>query len=426
MYNNCLSALLAAGLLSSMLGTWPLELRAEEAPAQALRVIDLETAIRRAWSNAPALNMAEDAIRSMQAEELQEGVFPNPEISVGVDDFNNVVYRRQEGDYEISYNLSQLIELGGKRSARQKLATQATLVTQREYEIQRQDLRLAVVTAFVEVMGAQENLMVVQDQFKLAQQALHAASCKAEAGKVPNLEAKKAEIALSRTLLLQERAQRNLGLTKKRLSAIWGSNCPDFDGVWLPFYEICPLPTLHSLCARLQNQGANPDLAKLEAEAEAACAAETLERAKKIPDVVLSAGYNQYRLGNNSVSVGISFPLPIFDRNQGHICRAQWDLQQVLDAQQAELNRLHLALADAHEEWTNAYQDAHILKEEVLPMTLAAFENSKEGYLQGKTDYLDLLDTQRTYFETHEEYIKVLVDYHQKQAVIQRIVGYKD
>ncbi|MFN7135890.1 MAG: TolC family protein, partial [Myxococcales bacterium] len=83
--------------------------------------------------------------------------------------------------------------------------------------------------------------------------------------------------------------------------------------------------SLEQLTAELAER---PDLKALQAREESARASEQLARAMKLPDPTLTAGYVHDRFvisGNqlNSFFVGMSLPLPVFDRGQADLAAAR-------------------------------------------------------------------------------------------------------
>ena len=64
-----------------------------------------------------------------------------------------------------------------------------------------------------------------------------------------------------------------------------------------------------------------------------------------------------------------------------------------------------------------------ILHNDVLPKAQRAFEAARQGYQQGKFDYLHLLDAQRTLFQTQAQYVDSTEAYHKAQADVQRLTG---
>jgi cobalt-zinc-cadmium efflux system outer membrane protein len=80
-------------------------------------------------------------------------------------------------------------------------------------------------------------------------------------------------------------------------------------------------------------------------------------------------------------------------------------------------------LASSYQELSNAFTEATELKSKVLDGAQDVFDASAEGYREGKLDYLNVLDAQRTLFEAKERYIEALSAYHKARADVERLIG---
>jgi cobalt-zinc-cadmium efflux system outer membrane protein len=147
------------------------------------------------------------------------------------------------------------------------------------------------------------------------------------------------------------------------------------------------------------------------------------EKAQRIPDLEVTAGYVSNGGKNDTWTAGLAFPLPIFNFNQGHICKAEHLLHQAYDRKQQSAIDLQIALTAAFEDLRAAYGQGLSFKEHILRVAEEAFEGAQEGYRVGKQDHRDFLEAQRTLFETQAEYIETLVEYHKKKADVERLVG---
>ena len=149
-----------------------------------------------------------------------------------------------------------------------------------------------------------------------------------------------------------------------------------------------------------------------------------LEDAKAIPDVTVSAGVRQFNQADETAAIlGVSIPLPVFDRNQGGKQEARAKLAKGEEERRAATARVLTALAEAYQSLSSAFMEATVLKNEVLPGAQSAFEAENEGFRQGKFGYLDVLDAQRTLFEARSKYIESLASYHKAVADVERLIG---
>ena len=110
--------------------------------------------------------------------------------------------------------------------------------------------------------------------------------------------------------------------------------------------------------------------------------------------------------------VGVSVPLPIFNRNQGNLLEALRREDKARDELQAV--RTSVA-ADAHQalEKVNArHREARLLQAEVLPGARSAYEAATIGFENGKFSFLELLDAQRTLFSATAQYLASVAAVH--------------
>ena len=101
-------------------------------------------------------------------------------------------------------------------------------------------------------------------------------------------------------------------------------------------------------------------------------------------------------------------PVPIWNRNQGGIAKADAELS----AAQADVARLQLALqqrlAVAFERYSNARQQVDRYESEILKDAQSSLDLVNSAYKQGEFGYLLLLTAQRTYFQTNLAYLDSL------------------
>jgi len=385
--------------------------------------LDLPTVLQRVREYSPALSIAATEVEMRISEEQQVGLWPNPVASVEVDGADSmIVSRKRRGDGEVFYNLSQEFELGGKRSARQSEAFYRTSLALWDLDSVTLDIEKNATLAMIDVMAAQEYLKVAIEQHHISREMLSNISLMEEAGRATALEIKKAKIGEARAALAVDQARRELETSKKKLCSLWGSLWPDFTEVVYPIFDMDFFPGCYTLeVLQLLQKRNNPDITRWEIEIAVASKAIALERANAVPDLTLNAGYVSG--GGNSWIFGLSIPIPIFDRNQGNISRAQQQLQQLYERREETFIVLGTTLMTAYEEVLAAHREATSFKETLLSSANFALESAQDGFSEGKYGYFDLLDAQRTLFELQGEYIAALVEYHYKCTAVYRLIG---
>jgi len=395
----------------------PVLLKAKE-PTEA---VILRQALSLALMGNPELAAFSWEVRAKEARSLQASLLPNPEVEFEAEEFGGTGERSGFDAAESSLRLSQLIELAGKRAKRTKVATLERDLAGWDYESKRLEVLTQTTKAFVEVLAGQEQLVLAKESVVLAERILETVSERVRAGKVSPLEEMKAKVTLSTSRIDLERAERDLESARQRLSAMWGSTSPGFNRAGGDLYTMSDIPSVEKLLKHLSQ---NPDIGRWKNEMESRRASVELESARRVPDLTLHVGVQRFEeTGDNAAILGLSVPLPLFDRNQGRILEARYKLAKAIEDRRATEMRVKTVLSQTHQLLSASHFEAVTLKNDVLPAAQGAFDAAKEGYEQGKFGYLDVLDAQRTLFEASSRYVGALAKYHRAVAVLESLIG---
>jgi cobalt-zinc-cadmium efflux system outer membrane protein len=242
-------------------------------------------------------------------------------------------------------------------------------------------------------------------------------------------------------------SKRRLDAVRARLAALWGGKEARFERAEGDLDTVRGLPALDELVKRAAN---NPDLARWRAELEKRRTAICVEQAKAVPDLTVTAGFRMAGMpdsdvrgfgfgadglsrssassrsdGNwdNSVVLGLSVPLPLFNRNQGSIEEAGHLMAKAGEERRATDVQVQATLTESYQNLSAALMAIISLNENILPAATQTFASINEAYRQGKFGYLDVLDAQRTLFDAREQYLDALASYHASVAEIERTIG---
>lgn len=390
-------------------------------PAEPSGVMTLPQALSLALMHNPELRAFSWEVRASEARALQASLWPNPELEVEVEEVGGTGERSGFRGAETTIQLSQFIELGDKRGRRMRLTSLENEVSRWDYEAKRLEVFTLVVKVFVETLAAQERLGLAEDMLRLSEELVGTVSQRVEAGKDSPLERTKAAVVLANTRIRHQQAMRNLEFARRQLAATWAGTAPRFEKVEGRLEPVWPVPEVDDLKDLIAE---NPDIVRSALAVDKQQAALELEKAKTIPDITLSGGIQRFEeADDNAVVFGLSVPLPTSDRNQGGRLEAAYNLARAKEEYRAARARIQTELADACRSASNAYTEAVELDRNVLQSAEKVFEASKEGYSQGKLDYLNLLDAQRTLFEARVRFIDALVSYHTARADVERLIG---
>ena len=385
------------------------------------KVLDFQSAYQRILDHSLLLKSVELEICVKQAQQQQVGTRPNPEFSFHTDYLGQTKQNESCGLEEFTFTLTQLLELGGKRRARIRVASSEECLADWDHEIAKLDLHNQLLHAFIDTALAQHLLDLTEDQKKDADETFSCICAKNANGKVSLIEEKKAQIICNTLKLTWLRTQTQFEVAKKSLAAFWGSPCPDFDSVSFPLYYFEAPPPLEELEACLLN---NPELLKSKAVIARASEIVHLERSHRIPDLVVNAGVTAY-VANcpTTFSLGFDIPIPVFNQNQGNISRANYELMQAeygsLDIEQ----NLKSKLKAFYESWQTAFIEAKTLRDEIIPAAVDTFNIARESYREGKFDYLEMLDSRKILFDANQQYLNAVTNYQHIKADVERLIA---
>lgn len=384
-------------------------------------VMDLSTALERAEAQSPKVSIAAAEYGMKEGALLQTGLYPNPNVVVDAEDFGGSKNYRAFKQGQITYSLTQDIELWGKRAARQSFAAHEKTAAQWSYDLALRTLRANVTHSFIDAAVLQEKLTVAQEKLQMAKEVLQLTQARVESGKLPPIAFKREEVNVARAHLSVSRIQSHLDNAYYELSAYWGDQCPDFTTVSFPLYDVT---APENLCELLDRLNGHPEVARWGEEIAAAHQALLVEQKHPLPDVSVTGGFRQYT-GNGAYAfvAAIEVPLPAWNQNQGNISRARHQVSAAISHQRAAQRDLHRQLQAAHRELEALYHEVKLLDGVVLETSEEALSLAKEGYQHGKYDAFELLESKRAFFDLREQYLNSLQMYHQKRVDIDQLLA---
>ncbi|WLH30777.1 TolC family protein [Pseudomonas canadensis] len=395
----------------TLLGAAALWAAACAAQAQTLT---LDSALQTAFANNPDLAAAQWEIDIAQGGRQQAGLIPNPVASWDVED-------TRRDSRTTSIKISQALELGGKRGARIDVASRVQDAAALTLEQRRNTLRAEVIDNYYGALRAQERLDLAQRSMAVAERGLVVANGRVTAGKASPVEATRAQVQVSEIRLELDRAQIGLADAYRRLAASTGSAAPNFQAVATQNLSAPTVPSATQLLARLE-QTAELRLAELSILQNEASVG--LEKALRIPDLDVSIGSQYDASVRERVNlVGVSMPIPLFNRNQGNVLAATRRADQARDLRNATELRLRTETRQALDLWQSANTEVRAFNQQILPAAQSAVDSATRGFEMGKFGFLDVLDAQRTLIAARTQYLTATAQATDAWVRIERIYG---
>ncbi len=382
--------------------------------AQPTPELTLAQALARAEAGNPLLAAARLELDAHEGTQRQAAARPNPELSAEVEGLNR-------STRTTTATLSIPLELGGKRAARMAAAERGREVARAELNGTRAAVRSAAIAAFFDLLIAQERLQLATGAKEIAARAADSAARRVQAGRISPVDATRAQVAQANAALELAQAQTALQSARRQLAAQWGAELPDFGPVSGALDSLPQRPAAEALQQRLADA---PALQASRLELERRRALVEVERSKATPDLSLAVGAKRDNdLGLTQAVVGLTVPLPLFDRNQGNVLEAS---QRALKAEE-ELRGKQLALRhelrNASAQLEAAQSAAQQIKATVLPAAQEAHEAATRGFEAGKFSQLEVLDAQRSLLAARERLLDSQASAYQAASTIDRILG---
>lgn len=376
--------------------------------------LTLEQALEMAERLQPQLAEARALVEAAAGRAQQAGALPNPEAIVGAQQipFNG----DQSNQREYIAGIAQPIPLGGRLGKAREAELLDGEVRKRGLEVTRRELRKRVHSAFATALYQDK---AFQTQGQVAQNVgklVATTKARVEAGDaVPEdvarveMELARAEVEVQRSQSLREQAMIALaaGIGDARL------NVQSLSGNLNTTLEI---PTLESLAANLS---ANPEMLQADANLRASQARIDLAKAERIPDVKVEALYHRLEgTKENTFDIGLSIPLPLFNRNQGRLREARAEATAAEARSRMTENELNLRLRESYGQLTSALATSRALQTEILPRAETVLKSAESRYVAGDTSLADVLPVRRDWAAVQLTHLESLRDVMQAWAEV--------
>jgi outer membrane protein, heavy metal efflux system len=360
------------------------------------------------WDHAPALATARARVSVARAQITRSEALPNPSLDLS---WNTIpVGGTNPSDLNAPLSnipnyavfLSQPFELG-KRGPRQRAARHgAEAVLWDAVEQLRQtwlDLQMVIARAASSEQRIAALASLAEDAGKLSELQRR----RAEKGDVATLEYERARLEEARLLSSLDEERHKLAAALTDCARLTGAVCEPFGQAERAqgFFDAAVSRshgTVDSLRARVAER---PDVKSLAASEEAAHAAGDLARAHVWPDPSVRVGfvYDTYAAAGNqskSLSVGLSFPLPVFERgraDQAEASATRWAARRGRDRALAQAEVELPLLLHQMDELRARRTRTH---ESILPSAQSIVERISKAVAAGGAPLQDLLQARRT------------------------------
>ena len=341
---------------------------------------------------------------------IQSKVYPNPEVSADMIAYQaeNNLYLPTGNKGNFAAGIEQLILIGGKRKKQIELAKKDKELAQAELADLTRNLQLQIWQSFFtlhnqekiiekydkllqklqelissyEVQVAKNNI-ALKDLVRLKSVYVKINNDKSEETQVMIQEQQKLNILMGTSAIIKTEYSTNDAQTFASKSFI---------------YE-------DILSKSLQNRA---DMAEARLQQESAGLDLSLQRKLAIPDVTLRGGYNQQGDAfRNQYNIGLSVPLPFFDRNRGNIQKAKVNVlesQKNVDYKELEVKNEVMA---AYQNFTRSVEEYKRINSLINEDFDAVFNGLNTNFKKGNVSMIKFEDFFEAYNEAQTEVERV-------------------
>lgn len=355
------------------------------------------------------LRLARRALEAAQANTVVAGARPNPNLSLGVATINPQVGvgggSLRDKTVDSSVRVDQVIERGDKRELRIAAARRSESASGLDYADVLRQQRLALRSAYYDLLFAQDKSAVTQDTIALFERTVEAAQLRLKAGDIAAADVARLRVDALRAQNDARSAEADRRRAQLALAYLIGA---EDRAASLRAVDPWPSPAgIEEARVTEDMIERRPDVRAAKSRVDAAAGGRDLARSLRTRDVTVGLSYDHYPVNpgyaagsgaGTGSSYGVFLSVPLFARYhyEGEIQRAEADYGAALDTLEktraqarSELNRTGSDLQAAAERL--ARYDGSLLAE-----AKKASDSAEYAYKNGAIGVMDLLDARRT------------------------------
>ena len=329
-------------------------------------------------------------------------------------------------DAQNMFSITETLPGPGKRRLRTSVAQSDVAELKAELQQTRLEVRVRVHKAFDDMLLASDELEVHHQHVSIARQAIEAARIQYATGSVPQQDILKAQVALTQLAEHMIRFDRDAELARARLNTLLGRDPAAPLNVQGEYAVLAPLPdeqALETLALR-----SRPDLLAAQVAVARRHKEQALAKKAYVPDFTVSGGYMlmppSIPIRNNYMVEG-SMNLPWLNhrKHNAEISESNAEASEQ-DAELAELrNAAFGQIQEARVQAEAAQKFALLYHDQLQPQAEATLQSSVIAYENGKTNFLDLLDSQMTVIDIDLAWVQAVADFDSRLADLELATG---
>lgn len=395
--------------------------------------LTLEQAMGGVIRSNPELAVKFQEIPKAQADVLTAGLWGNPLVFASADSVPYGKYSQQRpGSNNYGVTIVQPFDVNGKIRARTRLAETARNVLQAQYQdavrLELEKLHLA----WIDTLNARTSVQFLKTSLDGYGALLATTQDRVSKEVAPESDLDTVVIQQETAIVAYEEAVTRYRQTKRNLTVLLGIPSAQADGIDLrgTIRDLAPPPPPTAELVRLA-LSQRPDVIANRLGVRSAMANVDVQRRERFPDVF--ALYTPYAFdanngdpgakGATSWGAGIFATVPLFNRNQGNIRRAERNVHQT-QLEVSGLERQVVAEVDgAALEYDSSRAAVERFERTILPRAKRLRDDKYRLYSSGEEGLITYLNAQRDYNESIRQYRDILIRHRRSMLSLNTAVG---
>lgn len=372
-------------------------------------------------------------IPQAQADVLTAGLRANPVLYYDTQliPYGNFSEKRPGGATQYDLNVTFPLDLNQKRKLRAEVAGRAKRVIEAQYQ---DAVRLKIVdlcSAYVDVLAARETARYARASVEGLGRIVDAARSRERGGESVKADVERIEIQRDAAQVGLAEAEESLAEARRALAPLLNITLEQAEALELRGtigQQAPPFPPARELIRLALD--ARPDLASFRLGIQYAEADVRLAKRERFQDVFLLV--QPYTFQDNapfdtksahSWGAGLTVPLPLFDRNQGRIQRAEINVRQT----QIDLETLEQQIAtevrQAERRHLIAKASVDRIGRDLIPKSARIREAALKRFRGGEADVVDFLAAQGEYNDLVRQYRDALIRHRRSMFDLNAALG---
>jgi len=368
----------------------------------------------------PVMSGAEAVLEQSQGQRVTAGAYLNPTITGSAGRGSIRDPSTGVSITERTITVEQPLEWLGKRAARQRAADAGLAGALAGMEEAKVALMAEVKAAFFQLLFAQQDAQLARENLKTVEDLVKLVSARVGTREAPKFELVKATVELQKSKKDLARADNALLVARAKLNTVTGKALGERFAIQGEFEPVKSGLDLRVLMDQALDR--QPALRRQQKMVEQAEFTIEQERASRMPNVAVIGQYHR-EAGDESVTAGLSVPLPIWYRRQGEIGTAMGTHRRAQAERDRFQQELEQTITQHFQEVRTTQAQLQVFEQGLLFQAKEAFDIAQFSFRHGATSLLEVIDAQRVYRQTLLEYAQARADHSIAMARLERAVG---